>query len=275
MKKNKKTSRILTKFRPKIRSRHPSHDYLRGNLPLFNFRSVIRFGSTTVIENSKERVEINSIEAIKNSSDKLRMKRCFAEFGVRTPEWYHGDSPVEWAADKYPIVGKHRFGSRGTGNTYIENEEQLLRFISNKTLSNYIFEKYYNYVREYRIHSTQDECFYYCRKMLKSDTPDNERWYRNDNNSIWVLPDNELFDKPANWSEIEEQAKLAVRAVGLDMAAVDIRVQSTINKKGNKRESSNFVILETNSAPGLGDIGKDMYKNQIVKMLKEIENESR
>ena len=69
-------------------SRHPSHSILRAKnqtLPLLPFRSVIRLGSTTV---SDGRLEINTVEAVKNSASKLLMKEKFTEAGVQTARWY-------------------------------------------------------------------------------------------------------------------------------------------------------------------------------------------
>ena len=89
IKKIRKESLLLEKgkYYPMIRSRHPSHSGLRRALSKLNFRSVIRFGSSTVIEDNIKRVELNSIEAIANSSSKLKMKKCFSEHNVKTAEW--------------------------------------------------------------------------------------------------------------------------------------------------------------------------------------------
>ena len=76
----------FTKWRPVIRSRHPSHNPLRRRnplklLPLLPFKSLIRFGSNTelqsTIDNGGDRIELNTVEAIKNSSNKLLMKECW------------------------------------------------------------------------------------------------------------------------------------------------------------------------------------------------------
>ena len=70
-------------FAPMIRSRHPSHRGLRTGLKKLPFRSVIRLGSLTELDDaasvSGTRVELNSPDAIRNSSSKLKMKRCFLE----------------------------------------------------------------------------------------------------------------------------------------------------------------------------------------------------
>ena len=73
-------------FRPLILSRHPSHNVLRAknkNMQPLPFKSVVRLGSTTEIEDTVvkggKRIEINSVQSIKNSASKLLMKQKFEE----------------------------------------------------------------------------------------------------------------------------------------------------------------------------------------------------
>src|SRR5690606_33580405 len=163
---------------------------------------------------------------------------------------------------------KHIFGSRGRGNTLINNQEELEAWLQGKTLNNYIFEKFYNYNREYRLHVNEDGCFYTCRKMIKSDTPEDKRWFKNDSNSVWIMEDNELFDKPVNWNSIVEECVKALKAVGLHFGAVDLRVQSRVNSKTDKvRKEPKFIIVEINSAPSFGEITSQKYIEEIPKML--------
>lgn len=263
-------------FRPRIRSRHPSHDPLRKQplLPLFPFKSVIRFGSTTdmqdTVTNGGNRIEINTIDAVKNSSNKLLMKQCFDNFQIKTATWFKNDNIIE-EANKigYPIISKNIFGSRGKGNIKHNDQESLQKWLNQhkNNIDNYIFEKFYNYNREYRLHVTKEGCFYTCRKMLKNDTPEEKRWYRNDDNCNWIVEENELFDKPVNWEDIQKECVKALNAVGLDVGAVDLRVQSATNKKGEKRKNPEFIIVEINSAPSFGEITLQKYINELPKIL--------
>lgn len=267
-------------YKPSIRSRHPSHSPLKRNIERSTIRSIVRLGSTTTNEQyNRERanrglrpvtnlIECNTVEAVKKSANKLLMKQCFDEYEVETAEWYTagtgnvGRIPTN---PPYPLVAKHIFGSRGTGNTLIETSEQLTAFLRNheNTLSSYIFEKFYNYSREYRLHVTKDGCFYTCRKMLKADTPEENRWFRNDSNCVWILEDNPTFDKPTNWANVVEESVKALDSVGLDIGAIDVRIQSARDSRGRIREYPEFIILETNSAPSFGEITLQKYLKQI------------
>lgn len=269
-------------FRPRIRSRHPSHTPLREKvLPLFPFRSVIRFGSSTemtsAVSNGGDRIEINTTAAISNSSNKLLMKQCFKEHDVKTAIWVKGDKDTiknlsDYFDDgiiKFPIIAKHIYGSKGKGNYKIEDYDALKKFINKRSLdiNHFIFEKFYNYSREYRLHVTGDGCFYTCRKMLKSETPSNRRWYRNDDNSVWILEENDSFDKPVNWDIVIDESVKALNSVGLDIGAVDLRIQSATTKKGKKRDNPDFIVVEINSAPSFGKLTLKKYIEELPKVL--------
>jgi len=224
-------------------------------------------------------VECNTVESVKNSSNKLLMKNCFTREGVKTALWWttsNGEGfnqsstqpTVNVETLPFPIVAKHIYGSRGTGNTLLNTLEEYRTFIPGKTLSNYIFEKFYNFSREYRLHVDREECFYTCRKMLKNDVAPENRWYRNDSNSVWILEDNESFDKPVNWDNIVSESIKALTSVGLDVGAIDVRVQSSSNSRGSRREEPEFIILETNSAPSFGEITAQKYLQQLPKILR-------
>ena len=236
----------------KIRSRHSSHNSLRKAIKTPH-RAVVRLGSTTVLEG--DMIEINKVDSVKKSSDKKLMKESFRENDIPTPIEYSINSELD-----FPVIVKHRFGSRGSGNYLIKTQEELDSFIASHNMDSYIIEKFYSYNREYRLHiSSRDGgvCFYTCRKMLKVDTPEENRWYRNDSNSVWIVEDNPLFDKPSNWDDIVEEACNALLSVGLDIGAIDVRVQSS------DKDEPKFVILETNSAPSFGAITLLKYKEEL------------
>lgn len=265
-------------FFPMIRSRHPSHKGLRKQLTKLPFRSVIRFGSTTVLEDGHKRIELNSIESIQNSSSKIRMKNCFKQANVNTAPFIISNNRneiLEFARQhEFPIVKKSNFGSRGNGNTLIKNTEELERTLNDSNLSNYVFEKYCNYNKEYRLHVTKNGCFYSCRKMLKQEFKDHSNaWQRHDDNCVWILEQNENFDRPSNWNTIVEHCVKALKSCGLDFGACDLRVQNNIDREGNRRENPDFIVVEINSAPSFGEITLEKYKEILPNLLIQKYNE--
>jgi hypothetical protein len=280
--------KVFTSFKPQVRSRHPSHKWLRENLPLFPFRSIIRLGSTMTLQEAYPsktsdqlaRIkEINSVQGVKNSSSKLLMKQCFTRAGVKTADWFttNGTTMI-WRNDEattlnlrdlpYPLIAKSHYGSRGEGNTLINNQQELESWMRGKTVSNYIFEKYYTYNREYRLHVTKNGCFYTCRKMLKRDTPDDKKFQRHDDNCVWIMDTNPAFDKPVNWKEIEADCVKALKSLGLDIAGFDVKVQSAKDAKGKTRATCDWIVIESGSACSHGEVTKVKYREEIIKLLK-------
>ena len=271
-------------FRPLILSRHPSHSVLRAKnqtLPLLPFRSVIRLGSTT---ESDGRLEINTVEAVKNSASKLLMKQKFTEAEVKTADWftlvlqgadykysfskgdiYNGiESDNALDSIKFPIVSKSLTGSRGVGNTKFNTKEELEAWLPNKNLNNYIFEEFVKMTREYRLHVTKFGCFYTCRKLVKNDAPEGT-WQRHDDVCNWVLEENPSFKKPKNWNAIVADCVKAKDALGLDICAFDVGVQGA--KDGVERENPEWVIFESCSAASFGNITGQKYIEILPKLL--------
>jgi glutathione synthase/RimK-type ligase-like ATP-grasp enzyme len=268
--------RILKKIAPKlvIFSRHPTHNELRKVSIKVPVLTSIRFGSVN-LGGIRYKLELNKPEAIKVSSNKALMKRAFTDAGVKTADWWlynngfikqeiaRGQAATITAIEDlpYPIVAKSLYGSRGIGNFLLRTQQEFTQWLQNKDLGNYIFEKFYNYTREYRLHVSVNGCFYTCRKMLKSDTPEANRWYRNDSNCVWIVEENEAFNKPQNWDKIVQNCIIALDAVGLDVAAFDVKVRG--------RDDNDFVILESNSAPSFGDITIQKYAEEIPKIIQQ------
>ena len=269
-----------TLFRPMILSRHPSHDILRlkhKKIAALPYRSVIRFGSSTEIEDTVakggNRIEINTVDAIKISANKLLMKQKFTEAGVRTANWRQ-HCPIEGLTDlEFPIVAKAHYGSKGKGNTLLKTHEEYLEWTSGKNLSNYIFEKFMNFGHEFRLHVTEDGCFYTCRKALKQDVPEDQKWRRHDDICVWFLETNENFHKPNSWNDIVSDCVKALKAVGADLLSFDVRVQTPRDKDGNSRPYQEYILLECNSASsmdnGTGEVSvcAQKYIDEIPKII--------
>lgn len=241
-----------------IRTKNPSAAPLRRSI-FVNKRAIVRLGSRTPsrqIYPTQSFVEVNTVESIENSRDKLRMKECFSRYDVKQAEWFTLDqAPITRMAD-FPYVGKQIVGFKGHGMQLIENVDQLIDFIRTHGNS-YFIEKFYNYAREYRIHATSDHSFLSWRKLRRADAE--QRWFFNSTNCNWVGEDHELFQRPNNWDELCNAAVMAVRSVGLDIGAVDIRVQS--------RNNPDYIVCEVNSAPQLGEVGIEHYKREITNII--------
>ena len=252
-------------------SRHPTHRPLRGMM--VECPAVVRFGilkDEKKAVSTKDKKVINTFEAVQNSASKFKMKRCFEQQRVKTAEYCIPENEEQlkvfldqYKKDDQKFIIKSEYGSRGVGLWLIENKEKAIEWFNGREmngkrrLGNYIIERYYNYNKEYRLHVSKDGCFYTNRKMLKTDAE--ERWFRNDSNSVWIREENPKFEKPRNWNDIVRECVKALNAVGLDLGACDVRVQS-------KNDKPDFIICEINSAPSFGEITLTKYQNIIRKI---------
>lgn len=278
--------KVITQLRPLLLSRHPSHSILRTGLKLQPVRSLIRLGSTTTKQEAyggrrvplttsqlNRIVEINTVQAVKNSASKLLMKQCFTRVGVKTADWftYTGGGFVQHTNNMidrgiiignlpYPIIAKSHYGSRGEGNTKLDNQAALEAWMRGKTLSHYIFEKFYTYSREYRLHIVNDRCFYTCRKLVRNDAPV-DTWQRHDDVCVWVLEENPSFKKPNNWDAIVADCVRAKNALGLDICAFDVMIQGS--RDGRERTNPEWIICESCSAPSFGEITGQKYIQEL------------
>lgn len=249
----------------RVRSKNHTADALRRAIPTNGKNVILRLGSKTPTEVITKRpvdLELNRPEACITSNNKALMKEKFVEFGVPTAEYAILSEDLHW--EMYPAIIKHVHSCQGNGIYFIETPEELDEFIANNRnqLHKHIIEKYYSYSREYRLHVNKDGCFYTCRKMLKREAE--ERWHRHDNNSVWILEENELFNKPDNWTSIVTDCVKAMEAVGLDVCAIDVKMQ------GSDHRNPKYIILETNSAPSLGEIGIEKYKEMLTDLVESI-----
>lgn len=268
----------------RVFSRHPSHNVLRKTKLLLPSLTLIRLGSTTS-GNRGYNCEINSIKGVQNSANKLLMKQCFTKAGVKTAPWFKVDNemayeqiPNDVKGGKpdgvgylfkelpFPIVAKGLMGSRGRLNYLLHDIKEFNEWMKEKNLSNFIFERYMNFAREYRLHVTEEGCFYTCRKMLRTDCPDKERWHRHEDNCVWITENNEAFDKPKSWNAIIADCVKGLKAVGLDVCSFDVKVTSNRDKNGKEVKENDWILLECNSASRFGDITAHKYIEQIPKI---------
>lgn len=246
-------------------SRHPSHRVLRNNLPKMNFRSILRLGSERIMEDGKNRIELNSIDSINISKNKRLMKEKFNEAGVSTPPWVNANSlndlnnKINNEQIRFPLVCKSLYGSRGEGNTIVYNLDDLSNWATNRNFNNYIFENYMNYMFEYRLHITKFGCFYACRKALRSGVPDDVKWRRHVDNSVWLLENNPNFFKPNSWNDLVNDCVKVLKCIGADVLSFDVRVQSSKNNEGQPRDYQQYILIECNSASSM----KSPNNNQI------------
>lgn len=253
----------------RVRTRNFTAEPLRKAI-LTDERAICRLGSTTPTEAVFGRIpaiEVNTVEAIQNSRSKIRMKDCFSTRDIPQAQWWTSLDDINIDELPYPLVIKRVFGFQGKGMELLKDRRELTNWLSHHRFDDgeWLLEKFYNYAREYRLHVGREVgVFMSWRKLRKKEAT--ERWFFNSQNSEWVGPLHDLFDKPSCWKAMEKAAIDALESTGLDIGAVDIRVQS------NKEKSPKFIVCEINSAPTLGEMGVGIYKNVIATIIKNKKN---
>ena len=229
--------------------------------------TILRLGSTTPtskITKCPNPIEINTVRGCALSNSKDLMKQIFVLNQIPTAEYIYTDniSKVLSFFETYGIIiCKHIHSSKGKGIYLLKSREDIINWSNDHNLKYYIFEKYYSYSREYRMHITKNGCFLANRKMLKNNAKD--RWHRHSSNSVWISEENPLFDKPSNWDKIVEACIKALKALELDIAAFDVKVQNS------KHQDPKFIILESNSAPSLGEQSIKKYTQELSRLIYE------
>jgi carbamoylphosphate synthase large subunit len=244
-----------------VTSKHPSHRCLR-TLVQTPFRCVLNMGRTDPRFLPRSRfVLLNPPDAVRNAADKKLMKECFDAHQIPTARWW-ADQRVP--AEEFPVVVKHRLGSRGTGVYLMKTPDDLASFIRTRggdTLrDNFVIEKFHNYKYEFRLHATRDEVFFANRKARKAGVPLADRWKHSNETSVWFNEANPDFQKPSSWDNLTSMACKATEALGIDFGAVDVKV----NGRGK------FFIIEVNSAPCLGGVTRDVYVTQIPTLAERV-----
>jgi len=249
----------------KIRTSNHTASPLRKSI-LVDCPAVVRLGSLTstpeVFPGIRNVVEINTVEAIQNSRNKLRMKECFKRLNIPQASWWdsyqalaHDENPLP-----YPLVVKRVFGFQGRGMQLLRNERNLRAWSSEHNYNGWFFEVFYNYSREYRLHVAKGiGCFLAWRKLRTREATD--RWFFNSENSNWVGVDHNLFNRPVCWNLLEKTALDCLEATGLDIGACDIRIQSS------RHDNPKFIVCEINSAPALMRLGIEKYKESIKTLI--------
>lgn len=258
---------------PRLLSRQPSHNALRQALKANKYTEnvLVRLGSTTILTNPEQyTVTVNSIQAIKNSSDKRKSKELFMQHNVPTADWwiYENNRFINKKTNQsttiesfkkqdsnllnFKLVAKLRWSSQNRNNYLLCTYEELTNFINThrNELHKFIFERYYNYGKEYRVHVCGNQAFLIWRKALKEGI---STWFKNSTNCVWFGENNPKFLTPPDNSYIAmvNDCIKAIQAVGLDIGAVDVLIQHNQDNQGNTRSDCKYIILETNSAPGM------------------------
>jgi glutathione synthase/RimK-type ligase-like ATP-grasp enzyme len=217
-------------------------------LPKYPKKVVIRLGGEKEYEGYD--IQVNSAQAVKNCIDKLKMKEIFLENKLPTMPL------LKKHYNRYPCVLKAVVRSGGRSVLVAENKHEYDAY-AKLLKKGYYTEPYFDYTSEYRLHCTQDEMFFAVKKIKRDEHADD----------LIITEKNHYntreFVKPRLWKEMQKAACEAVKALGLDIGAVDIGYSS------RNPDKHAFIIHEVNTNPELLKNTFDAYTGALDKIIKK------
>jgi len=238
----------------KFRTPHKTPLAIKELLPKFKGlgTALIRFGASAKSIIEPATITINNLDAIRTNADKIKMKEIFKEQDIPSPD-FAPNTPEgrQYFKDKgYNVVFKKRFHRGGIGMELVPLAE-IDKFEAPQYKGG-ILERRINIKREWRIHVCPQLNLFFSVEKKKRYAKVGEV-IRNNENCVFKAD----FEQPENWEEALNMAKKATEAMGLDMAAVDLAWSGKA-----------FYVIETNSAPGMGENTSEWYAYVITQLIK-------
>jgi glutathione synthase/RimK-type ligase-like ATP-grasp enzyme len=230
-----KTGRdLLNKFKPLSRKAFRKRTEKR-----FNTDVILRWGSTETFNKLRGRLELNTLEAVRNASNKLIMMQKLVEANIPTAEILF--NPYNQSQD---VIDNYRDDN---GGFFIRGSNDSIRYDDSINPNDkYISKPIVNKRREYRVHVFNGEVIAIYEKIP------------NDENVKLFKSYNCHFElKNIENCRLTEQDKQvcidAVNKLGLLFGGVDLMRDK--NKK--------VFVSEVNSAPALNGTNIDRYVTKI------------
>ncbi|KWH03705.1 hypothetical protein WT58_24025 [Burkholderia territorii] len=205
---------------------------------------LINWGCSNIDRDIQFKKILNSPDAVKDASNKLRSFQNFNADGVPTVPWTTEKHIAEmWTAEGSDVVVRHKLsGHSGEGLQIIKADDGVIPDAP-------LYTKYVKKTQEYRIHVFDGEVIFRQRKARKKEVPDEQVNWQVRNLAGGFIFANQDLAVPAS---VEQAAIAAVKALGLDFGAADVGC----NKEGEA------VVYEVNTACGLEGRNLEAYANK-------------
>ena len=200
---------------------------------------VLRWGSTEVFNRLTTRLELNSYEAVRNTSNKLLMMENLVGANVSTPEILFRPFGQEQS-----VIDSFKDEN---GGFYVRGQNQEVRYDDTVKYGDlYISKPVENKRREYRVHVFNGEVISIYEKV-----PNEEgiKLFKSFNCSFKLR---DISNCKLN-TENQEMCIKAVNSLGLLFGGVDVI----------RDKDQNIFICEVNSAPALNGTNIDRYVTKI------------
>lgn len=201
----------------------------------------IRWGSTEQFDRLKFKHEVNKLDAVKRTSNKLVMLQTMQAAGVTCIEFSSDASVLDSFKDS-------------SGNVYIRNKLGVVRYANDfdANFDSYFSKPVANKRREYRVHVFRNKVLGAYEKIpLVSGAENRPALFKSD--TCKFVRCNLDLENSRVTQDARQMCIAAVAALGLDFGGVDLI----------RDKDGGFTICEVNSSPGLN-------KHNIERLVEEI-----
>lgn len=194
---------------------------------------------------------LNNPEKLKVATNKLRALTILEQHNVEVPKFCEtigGATKLLEEGVKRVYCRTKLNGHSGDGIVVASCPEELVE-------APLYTAGIYGYRDEYRVHVVNGEVIDYAMKRKRKEEGLEHDTDVRSHNGGWVYCRDNITCSEA----VQQAAKLAIAAVGLDFGAVDIILE--------RKPDSNPVVLEINTAPGLEGTTIERYANAFKELL--------
>jgi glutathione synthase/RimK-type ligase-like ATP-grasp enzyme len=228
---------LLNKFKPRS-----SKAFRKRTDKRLNTDVILRWGSTENFSRLRGRLELNSLESVKNASDKYKMMKILTESGIPTCEVLF--DPFGFTYELNDILDRFRDEN---GGFFIRGANHQVRYDDTvKTGDLYLTKPLENKRREYRVHVFNGEVIAIYEKIPNDESV---KMFKSHNCSFKLRN----IENCRLTKENQETCIKAVNSLGLLFGGIDLM----------RDKDQNIFISEVNSAPALNSTNIDRYVEKI------------
>jgi glutathione synthase/RimK-type ligase-like ATP-grasp enzyme len=220
---------------------------LREGKPVKN-HLVINWGCSAIDRKVGDKILNNPVN-VAGAANKLLTFQMFAANDVPTVEWTTDPAQAEvWLHEPANVVVRHKLtGHSGEGIQILEWDK------GHEVPAAPLYTKYTKKKDEYRIHVFGGEVVFQQRKARKKEVPDDQVNWQVRNLAGGFIFANDGIVAP---EVVQEAARMAVQALGLDFGAADVGFKD-----------GEAVVYEVNTACGLQGKNLESYVNKFREYL--------
>lgn len=208
---------------------------------------IINWGCSKILRDVGEDI-LNHPGAVGHAANKLVTFELFRDAEVPTVEWTtDADQACEWIDGGESVVVRHKLsGHSGEGI-------EILSPNTERVPAAPLYTKYTKKKEEYRIHVFGDEILFQQRKARRKEVPDDQvNWQVRNLAGGFIFANDGIVAPEA----VQEAARMAVQALGLDFGAADVGFKD-----------GEAVVYEVNTACGVAGRNLEAYVNKFKEFM--------